>query len=85
MAGVDQRGLIDLGYSGPCFIWNHGLITQMGRSVRLDRGLGNEDWRGMIQSAAIQHLVHVHSDHCLCCLGWNQRMENNLDKDPSCF
>lgn len=36
---VSSRGLIDLGYNGPKFTWNHERELQHRKSARLDRAL----------------------------------------------
>lgn len=42
---VDSSGLIDLGFAGPIFTWNHGAGMSTRRSARLDRALSDVDWR----------------------------------------
>lgn len=61
---VEQRGLIDMGYSGPRYTWNHGTQIETRRYARLDRALSNDQLRRMFQDAALRHLSHSHSDHC---------------------
>lgn len=36
---IEQKGLIDLGFSGQKFTWNSGTIVETRCSVRLDRGI----------------------------------------------
>lgn len=36
---VEQRGLIDLGFIGPTFTWNHGNSVETWASAKLDMGL----------------------------------------------
>lgn len=61
---VERRGLIDLGFIGNQFIWNHGVQRETWRSVMLDRTLCNDEWRRLCMSATVLHLTHAHSDHC---------------------
>lgn len=61
---VDWKGLINLGFSGAVFTWNHGSDISQKRSARLDKGICDEDWRRLFQMAYIEHLSHSFSDHC---------------------
>lgn len=36
---MERKALIDLGFIGPGFTWNHGVSIETRRSFRLDRGL----------------------------------------------
>jgi hypothetical protein len=54
----DDCGLHDLGYVGDMFTWHRGLMWS-----RLDRAIGNSEWRQMHQNAALVHLEYNHSDH----------------------
>ena len=62
---MDKCGLMDLGFQRPRFTWTnkspawHGLIQE-----RLDRGLGNAEWKLLFPMAEIHHLPRVKSDHC---------------------
>ncbi|PNY13870.1 ribonuclease H [Trifolium pratense] len=62
-SNVDKCGLIDLGSFGTKFTWQGKC--RGGRIVhrRLDRGLGNYDWRMKFPEATVEHLVRRHSDH----------------------
>lgn len=67
---VGQRRLIDLGYTGQKYTWNHGGEAGSRRSARLDRGMRNEEWRCAFPMEIVRHLPHSYSDHCplLFCL-----------------
>lgn len=61
---VELRGLINLGYSGLTFTWNHGMNIATRVSARLDRGLCDIERRRQFPSVSIKHLVLSYSDHC---------------------
>lgn len=42
---VDQRGLLDLGFTRPIFTWSHEVNIKTPQSARLDRGLCDDRWR----------------------------------------
>lgn len=52
---VKLRGLVDMGFAGPRFTWNHNKFIPLGRSARLDRELCNEDWGHMLPEGSIEH------------------------------
>ncbi|KAA3480252.1 reverse transcriptase [Gossypium australe] len=54
----------DLGYSGNWFTWERGNLPETNIQERLDRGVGNEEWRSFFPNYLIQHLPHSFSDHC---------------------
>lgn len=64
MEWVERRGLIDLGYTGPKFTWKHGSNEASRRATRLDRSLGDDNWRRLFPATKVRHLAHAHSDHC---------------------
>jgi hypothetical protein len=55
---LDDCGLHNLGYVGDIFTWHRELMWS-----RLDRAIGNSEWRQMHQNAALVHLEYNHSDH----------------------
>lgn len=61
---VVDRGLIDMGFSGPRFTWNHGASAEMRGLARLDRELCNADWRRIFPKATVKHLAYSYSNHC---------------------
>ena len=62
---MDRCGLMDLGFHGPHFTWTtKSPIWQNNIKERLDRGLGNADWKLLFPAAEIHHLPRVKSDHC---------------------
>ena len=69
---IDNCGLIDLGFHGPCFTWtNKSPVWQTTIKERWDRGLGNAEWLMLFPSAQIHHLPRVKSDHCPILLDTN--------------
>lgn len=63
-AWVCRNRLVDLGYEGTEFTWNHGVNKETRRSARLDRALCDTSWRLLFPAASVKHLTHSHSDHC---------------------
>ena len=62
---MDRCCLMDLGFHGPRFTWTtKSPIWQNNIKERLDRGLGNTDWKLLFPAAEIHHLPRVKSDHC---------------------
>lgn len=64
MEWVERKGLIDLGYSGPRFTWQHSVNASSRKASRLDRALCDVEWRRRFHSANIRHLPHAYSNHC---------------------
>lgn len=56
--------MIDLGFSGRRFTWNHNTNAIFKKSSRLDRGLCDEEWRRSYPEVSIKHLSFFYSDHC---------------------
>lgn len=77
-------GLVDLGYIRPTFTWNHGASVDTRSSVRLDRGLCDDEWRKIFPSACIKHLTHFQSNHCLLLLQLEMK-NNKLGERPFRF
>lgn len=82
---VDSSGLVDLGFSGPIFTWNHGVNLMTRRSARLDRALSDVDWRQLFPEASVRHLPHTHSDHCPVLLRLEESEEPRLGSRPFKF
>ncbi|KAK4564707.1 hypothetical protein RGQ29_006684 [Quercus rubra] len=62
---MDKCGLMDLGFQGPRFTWTNKSPAWNGPiQERLDRGLGNAEWKLLFPTAEIHHLPKVKSDHC---------------------
>lgn len=61
--GMDSCNLLDLGFSGSKFTWQHPCRGGRLVSRRLDRGLGDTTWRMEFPKASIEHLVKWCSDH----------------------
>lgn len=61
---MERKGLINLGYSGPRFTWQHGVNALTRKVARLDIALCDVEWQRHFHSANIKHLPHAYSDHC---------------------
>jgi hypothetical protein len=55
---LDECDLEDVGFIGDSFTWHRGAMRE-----RLDRGLANQSWINLFDTAAIIHLEYNHSDH----------------------
>ncbi|XP_057418501.1 uncharacterized protein LOC130712697 [Lotus japonicus] len=56
--------LIDLGLVGGNFTWYRKHNNRIILSKRLDRALGDVDWRTEFADAFVEVLHRIHSDHC---------------------
>lgn len=82
---VSQRGLIDLGFIGQSFTWNHGGSLSTRHSARLDRGMCDDQWRRIFPKAMVKHLSHSYSDHCPLLLTLDLGKEKRLGERPFRF
>lgn len=55
---IDACSLVDLGFKGPCFTYQHGELKE-----RLDRALGNIKWQDLFPSCSVINLPLPSSDH----------------------
>lgn len=63
-AGVlEDCALMDLGFIGGKFTWQRKCRGGMLVSRRLDRGLGDHNWRLKFPEGVVEHLMKRHSDH----------------------
>ncbi|XP_026459087.1 uncharacterized protein LOC113359711 [Papaver somniferum] len=60
---IQDRGLIDLGYTGPAFTWSNGAIVEKPIFERLDRAVCTADWFFMFPDNGVLHLPRISSDH----------------------
>ncbi|TXG60811.1 hypothetical protein EZV62_012174 [Acer yangbiense] len=60
---VEDCDLIDLGYSGPRYMWNNMRKGRSNIQERLDRVLADNQWRDMFQQIRVDHLGFITSDH----------------------
>ncbi|KAK3033681.1 hypothetical protein RJ639_034560 [Escallonia herrerae] len=63
-----EKGLVDLGFSGNPFTWMNKRPLLANIRERLDRGLGNPQWRILFPNVTIKHLLAILSDHNPICL-----------------
>ncbi|KAA3469681.1 reverse transcriptase [Gossypium australe] len=73
---LEECQLADLGYSGNWFTWERGNLPKTNIQERLDRGVGNEEWRSLFPDFIVHHLPHSFSDHCPILIN----TENNVRK-----
>ncbi|XP_057418470.1 uncharacterized protein LOC130712668 [Lotus japonicus] len=59
-----QCNLVDLGLVGGRYTWFRKRNNRIILSKKLDRGLGDVDWRMAFPEATIEILHRLHSDHC---------------------
>ncbi|XP_031095076.1 uncharacterized protein LOC115999360 [Ipomoea triloba] len=60
---IFREGLMDLGFTGPKFTWARGQHTSTFKGARLDRVLGNVEWKIKFSEAVVEHLPRIESDH----------------------
>lgn len=60
---IFEQGLIDIGFEGPMLTWKCGTQQSTFKGARLDRALGDIDWRMRYPNAVVKHLPMIHSDH----------------------
>jgi len=60
---IENSGLINLGFSGPKFIWTRGQNRDTVKQACLDRALCNVEWRTRFQEGVVRLLLQSHSDH----------------------
>lgn len=82
---VAERGLIELGFSGRKFTWNHGCNVSTRRTIQRDLGLFNDEWRWCFPKAIIKDLSHSYSDHCPLLLQQDQELGVKLGQRPFWF
>lgn len=82
---VNEEGMIDLGFQGPRYSWNHGNDVQHRRSARLDRVLYEEELHRRFPSANITHCPHEYSDHCPLLLNMQAEERTRLGARPFRF
>lgn len=60
---IFEQGLVDMGFEGQNFTWRRDMQNNHLRAARLDRALGNMEWRMKFQSCKVRHLPMIQSDH----------------------
>lgn len=81
----NDEEMVDVGFSGPMFTWNHGNYAAQKRSARLDRALCDEAWRCLFPEASITHCAHAYSDHSPLLLNTDDRLGVRLGERPFRF
>ncbi|KAL6567778.1 hypothetical protein OROGR_001446 [Orobanche gracilis] len=77
MRTMEDCRLMDLGLIGSNFTWFRKQNGRIILSKRLDRAMGDVDWRLAFPDAFVETLTRMHSDHCPIFLrcgtsAWNQ-------------
>lgn len=70
-------GLKDIGFQGPRYTWNRGLVFQL-----LDRALCNYHWDRLVPNMMVHHLYKPKFDHRLLGINFGIR---NLSRVPRPF
>ncbi|MBA0839612.1 hypothetical protein Goarm_005319 [Gossypium armourianum] len=60
-----QGFLLDLGFLGYWYTWEHGRFSHTNIREHLDQGLATIIWRYMFLNSTILHHVHSISDYCV--------------------
>jgi hypothetical protein len=76
---IDDCNLMDMGYTGDKFTWQHGNIRE-----RLDRDLANEAWSDKFPDACLHHLYYYRSDHRPILMCFEEPMVEET-RGASCF
>lgn len=71
---VNDSGLQDFGFLGSEFTWERSRGSPSWIQERLDRGLANQEWRGLFPAATVTVLEVSTSDHLPLFLEVNQKM-----------
>lgn len=58
----NDKGLLNLGFSGNLFTWNNQRGGKHNIQERPDRSFKNDEWRLMFQQASISHLASLDFD-----------------------
>lgn len=82
---VQSTCLIDVGFVGPLYTWNHGREAACRKSARLDRALCDDRWRVQFPEATLRHLHHFHSDHTPILLQTSGASPSGIGRRPFRF
>lgn len=82
---VQRRSMIDIGFIGLVCTWNHGREILIRRSARLDRAIGDDNWRRYSSEATLRHLPHSHSDHYPILLQTVRTSSSGMGRRPFWF
>lgn len=80
---VQDNGLIDLGFSGPQFIWYSKRTSTTNVQERLDRKFFNDSWRILVSHAYVTHLIALNSHHKLILLCTTPNLQSYVDHSDS--
>ncbi|KAL4621362.1 hypothetical protein ACB092_06G222000 [Castanea dentata] len=62
---LDDCNMIDMGFTGPRYIWTNKRDISNLILERIDRFFMNPDWCVLYWDAKVTHLPHCHYDHCI--------------------
>ncbi|PON81065.1 Endonuclease/exonuclease/phosphatase [Trema orientale] len=68
---LNIMGYVDLGYSGPHFIWNRRRGGVLFQRARLDRAVATGEWCSLFPKALVRNVAETTSDHYLVVLNTN--------------
>ncbi|XP_019167321.1 PREDICTED: uncharacterized protein LOC109163057 [Ipomoea nil] len=77
---IFNEGLVDLGYMGSMFTWMRGINSDSFKGARLDRALGNVNWKLQFPNTSMQHLPITGSDHSPLLIDTRTNQETNRPK-----
>lgn len=60
---ISHNALIDLGFLGSPYTWHRSPNSEDSLMERLDRALGNLQWRTSYPEAYVHHLTRIHSNY----------------------
>lgn len=78
---VQYRELLDLGFIGPCYKWNHGNLITSRRSAQLDQGLCDDSWKIFFLNIVLKHLPPACSDYCPLLMQLEGNAQSQLGED----
>lgn len=82
---VSRNDMMDLGYEGTEYTWNHESNEESRRLACLDRALCDDLWRHLFPMAFVKHLTHSYSNHCPLLLELEEGREERLGARPFRF
>jgi hypothetical protein len=60
---LDDRGLMDMGFTGPKYTWSNRQAGANNIRVRLDRAVGNGDFLNLYDECRVENIFTTSSDH----------------------
>lgn len=69
-----------MGFSGSTFTWMRGVNATSFKGARLDRALGNAEWKLLYPNATVEHLPIMGSDHAPLLINTQPRQIQRSEK-----